>query len=293
MSAAVSIDLDDLWTYRQSRGEPDCDDSPSFLPLVIPRILNLLKGLEIKATFFVVGRDACAPLLAPVAAAGHEIGNHSYQHQPWMHLHSEAEIEEDISRAEEAILAACGLKPVGFRGPGHSRSPVMHRILASRGYLYDASPWPTWVMPLARLAWLQGRSSPPLGPGFDAVFRSLNLKRLPEGIVEIPVTTFPILRTPLHHTYLHLLPPPLALFYFRAGLKLARATGIQPCLLLHATDFLGREDRTGPAGIPGMSRPLEAKLNLVKRTLDETRKQFPVTTLKAQAESFRPQSPNS
>jgi hypothetical protein len=60
-----------------------------------------------KITVFVVGQDAALKknhaALRSIAAAGHEIGNHSFHHEPWLHLYSPEEIEEEIARAEESI----------------------------------------------------------------------------------------------------------------------------------------------------------------------------------------------
>ena len=105
-------------------------------------------------TFFVVGQDAARPenraALADSADAGHEIGNHSFKHKPWLHLYSEREIEDELMRAEEVIEQATGVRPDGFRGPGFSLSPAVLRVLARRGYHYDASTFPTFLGPLAR-----------------------------------------------------------------------------------------------------------------------------------------------
>ncbi|MBI3798257.1 MAG: hypothetical protein HY268_15000, partial [Deltaproteobacteria bacterium] len=37
-----------------------------------------------------------------------------------------------------------------FRGPGNSITDAAREILCERGYAYDASPYPTFVMPLMR-----------------------------------------------------------------------------------------------------------------------------------------------
>lgn len=40
------------------------------------------------------------PAIASLAAAGHEIGNHSFRHQPWLHRYRVAEIHEELARAD-------------------------------------------------------------------------------------------------------------------------------------------------------------------------------------------------
>jgi hypothetical protein len=34
--ASVSLDLDDLWTYLRTRGDPSWEQRPSYLPIFVP-----------------------------------------------------------------------------------------------------------------------------------------------------------------------------------------------------------------------------------------------------------------
>src|ERR671922_86088 len=99
---------------------------PSYLDLVVPRVLSFLKARNLTITFFIVGQDAAleknGEALAAISSAGHEIGNHSFHHEPWLHLYSEPQIETELASAEEHIERATGQKPIGFRGPGFSLS---------------------------------------------------------------------------------------------------------------------------------------------------------------------------
>jgi peptidoglycan-N-acetylglucosamine deacetylase len=58
------------------------DDGPS--AATTPRLLDYLKELGLKATFFVVGRNIANSegfaIIERMAAEGHQIGNHSYSH---------------------------------------------------------------------------------------------------------------------------------------------------------------------------------------------------------------------
>ena len=152
--ASLSLDLDNKWSYLKTRGDRAWQSLPSYLDLVVPRVLGLLKTLDLTITVFVVGQDAALAVhrepLAAIAAAGHEIGNHSFHHEPWLHLYSEERTETELVQAEEHIERATGRRPRGFRGPGFSLSPATLRVLARRGYRYDASTLPTFLGPLAR-----------------------------------------------------------------------------------------------------------------------------------------------
>ena len=70
--------------------------------------------------------------------------------------------------------------------------------------------------------------------------------RQSNGLLEMPLTTMPIIRIPIHMSYLLCLASfsrGLAASYFQFALKLCRLRGISPSLLLHPLDFLGRDDR--------------------------------------------------
>ncbi|MCB0062859.1 MAG: polysaccharide deacetylase family protein, partial [Caldilineaceae bacterium] len=152
--ASLSLDLDNKWSYLKTHGDPAWQTLPTYFDLLVPRVLDLLAAHELTITFFVVGQDAALQkhkaFLQAIADAGHEIGNHSFRHEPWLHLYSESEINAELAHAEEQILGATGQKPIGFRGPGYSCSEATLRVLAQRGYRYDASTLPTFIGPLAR-----------------------------------------------------------------------------------------------------------------------------------------------
>lgn len=296
--ASLSLDLDNQWSYMKTHGDAGWDAFPTYLPLVVPRVLEILQRRGLSITFFIVGQDAARPengeALRQIAAAGHEVGNHSFHHEPWLHLYREEQVEEELSRAEEAIHQAAGARPRGFRGPGYSLSPTVLRVLKRRGYAYDASTFPTFLGPLARLYFfMTAQLSSQQREQRKVLFGKLSdgLRplhpyhwRLPEGLLpEIPVTTMPGLRVPFHLSYLLYLGsfvPGLALAYFRMALRLCRATGTPPSLLLHPLDFLGKEDVPALAFFPAMDQPAARKLELAERVLDAYADSFRVVTMR-------------
>jgi hypothetical protein len=256
-------------------------------------------------TFFVVGQDAVLEknhvALRSIAAAGHEIGNHSFHHEPWLHLHSEQRIEADLAQAEEHIERVTGQRPVGFRAPGYKLSPAILRVLARRGYLYDASTYPTFLGPLARVFFfvttklspqekLERKSSfGTLQDGLRSIrpYRwRMDVEGTDDGLVEIPVTTMPVFKLPIHLTYvlyLSTFSPALALMYFRTALSLCRLTDTQPSVLLHPLDFLGCEDLEELSFFPGMDVPCERKTRLVSEVVRLLCDQFTVVTIRQHA----------
>jgi peptidoglycan/xylan/chitin deacetylase (PgdA/CDA1 family) len=91
------------------------DDGPSE---ATPEILETLARHNVAATFFPCGVNVerLPGILADVAAAGHEIGNHSHTH-PYLFLCSPQAIEQDLRRAQETIERHAGVRPVWFRAP--------------------------------------------------------------------------------------------------------------------------------------------------------------------------------
>jgi peptidoglycan/xylan/chitin deacetylase (PgdA/CDA1 family) len=299
--ASVSLDLDNKWSYMKTRGDPAWEALPSYLDVVVPRVLKFLTERGLTITVLVVGQDAAVPgnrdLLASVAEAGHEIGNHSFLHEPWLHLYSPREIEEEIVRAELAICQATGKRPIGFRGPGFSSTPAVREILARRGYLYDASTLPTFIGPLARVYYFltsglgsaERRKRKALFGGFGDVLRP-NRARVVEAaghaLVDLPVTTMPFVRTPIHVSYVLYLSrysKAAARAYVRLALRLALWTGTEPSLLLHPLDFASREDAPELAFFPAMDLPLREKLELLGFVLDTLEPHFGLTTLETHA----------
>ena len=283
--ASISLDLDNKWSYMKTHGDPRWKDFPGYLPSVIPRVLEFLEQRDLTITFFVVGQDAAIEsnqrALRSLAEAGHEIANHSFHHEPWLHLYSKQEIEREIALAEEWIEHATGEKPNGFRGPGFSVSDAVIETLLARGYCYDASTLPTFLGPLARAYYFftakldtrERKERSQLFGSLKDVFRPLkpHLWRTPSGaLFELPVTTIPILRTPFHLSYLLYLSSyskKLSETYLKLAVLLCRLRGVQPSFLLHSLDFAAPEDAPELAFFPGIKLSLEHKLAVADSTI--------------------------
>ena len=258
--ASLSLDLDNKWSYMKTHGDPGWESFPSYFDVLVPRALDLLAKHDLTITFFVVGQDAVleknATALKAIRAAGHEIGNHSFKHEPWLHLYSDAEVLEELQSAQAAIEAVTGFRPTGFRGPGFSFSPTVLTTLKQLGYVYDASTFPTFLGPLARLYYfmhsrlgkqeLQARKA--LFGRFTEGFRPLKPYRWQTAagpLTEIPVTTMPLFKVPIHASYILYLScysEAVAMLYFRTALMLCKLTRTPPSILLHPLDFLGGDD---------------------------------------------------
>ena len=270
--ASLSVDLDNEWSYMKAQGDAEWRRLPSYLDVLVPRMLDFLAKRENqKITFFVVGQDAALKkneeAIASIAHAGHEIGNHSFHHEPWLHLSTPQKMAAELQSAEWHIERVTGQRPVGFRGPGYSMSDTLLTTLSKLGYQYDASSLPKFSVR-------------------DA-FRPLNpyrwgMKGDGGGLVEMPITTMPLLRAPIQVSYIIRLSrfsKSLAGAYYRASLKLCELTGTQPSMLLDPLDFLGMEDLSNLQFFPGMDAPSQLKLELMATLIDDLRARFRVVPM--------------
>lgn len=306
--ASISLDLDNLWSYLKTQGVSGWESFPSYLNKVVPRILDALDRCDQRITFFVVGKDASMEsnraIIKSIADAGHEIANHSFMHEPWLHLYSREQLHEEIGGAENAIAAITGKKTRGFRGPGFSTSPLVRDVLVERGYEYDASIFPSALGPVARLFFFlnsklsteEKEKRKGLYGKFSDAFGRMQPFTWPNGLVEIPVTTMPILRVPVHTTYLMFLAQKseaLAKAYWSMNIALSRLRNVAPSLLLHPTDFLDVTDVPQMDFFPGMKVPAAKKIALVEHTVRSIQRHWQTGSMSAQANSLPISSPLS
>jgi peptidoglycan/xylan/chitin deacetylase (PgdA/CDA1 family) len=92
------------------------DDGPH--PQNTPRLLDILRARNIKATFFVIGRsvDLYPSIVRRTVAEGHEVGNHSQTHRLLSKL-SDSEVRSEMSRCHDAVTRAAGVQMRVMRPP--------------------------------------------------------------------------------------------------------------------------------------------------------------------------------
>ena len=92
------------------------DDGPD--PVWTPKILDVLKQYNVKATFLVIGEDAQKDigLLKRYVREGHEIGNHTFTHPDISEI-SSRQLELELNWSERLYAAELGLQPLYFRPP--------------------------------------------------------------------------------------------------------------------------------------------------------------------------------
>lgn len=99
------------------------DDGPS---KYTEDILDILDAYDVKATFFVLGKENeySVSMLREIAKRGHTIGMHSYSHR-YVDIYSSVEaFSEDFYRIYSYILDNTGIQSVYYRFPGGSSNTI-------------------------------------------------------------------------------------------------------------------------------------------------------------------------
>jgi hypothetical protein len=266
----VQVDVDDLWVYYESIGARTPDGAPATaFEEGIPRLLDLFDKYGARATFFVCGRDlpAQARCVASIVRRGHEVANHSAEHRNGYARLSRSELRADVRLAHDRIAEAAGKAPVGFKAPGFSYNDELPAALCELGYVYDSSRLPTFFAPAIRAAQsaLSGGHVDPTHYGrFKYGFAPLWPHRLDgSALLEAPVSTVPLVRAPMHSTFV--LSAGQWLFDFGFGILRARRAPVN--YLLHAGDVLDRVDDPALRSYRFLTQSWEAKRPLYEYML--------------------------
>lgn len=174
---ALSFDVEEYFqvsNYARAVPRERWESIPSRLRFGMDAILSALRAERVKATFFVLGwiAERHGDLVRALAAEGHEIAAHGYDHRLVYDL-GDAAFRADLARTL-AILRPLAGEIAGYRAPSFSitaRSLFAFRALKDAGFSYDSSVFPV----------RHPRYGMPSAPRF--------IHEREEGIVEFPLTT--------------------------------------------------------------------------------------------------------
>ena len=133
LAYAACCPLAQVWGRGFHRGPRDrreialtFDDGPSEST---PAMLDVLQHYGLRATFFVCGENVerFPAIVRETAAAGHEIGNHTYSHAGLL-LRSSSRIRLELEQTQHAIEEVAGVRPRLFRPPYGVRAPCLRGI---------------------------------------------------------------------------------------------------------------------------------------------------------------------
>ena len=188
-------------------------------------LLEQLAGVGAPGTFYIVGEIAVShpKLVRDIAAAGHEIGSHSWDHTPLQRQTPEL-FRDDLRKSIDALQQAAGMPVLGYRAPTFSvtrATPWVVDELAEAGLKYDSSIFPVrhdrYGIPDAPRTpfWLRGERG---------------------GILELPPATYRMLGQNLPVAgggYFRLFP----LAFLRAGVNQLADRGAPGMLYFHPWEF--------------------------------------------------------
>jgi peptidoglycan-N-acetylglucosamine deacetylase len=261
--ASISVDLDSLQHYCRIHGLPEEQLSLPARQLIystaVRRFRELLDTLGLPATFFAIGEDVADEVaraaLVDAHLAGIEIGSHSDAHDYALSRRHPVEIAQDLARADEAIEAAIGQRPVGFRAPGYTLSPALYQAVCDRGYRYDSSAFPAAPYYLAKAAVMGALRL--FGRPSRAILDSPRVLLAPQEpylpdpafpyrrgagpVLELPMATTPLARFPFIGTFAVTLPRPL----IREAYRQLRGQSFFN-FELHGIDVLDADDGVPP-----------------------------------------------
>lgn len=145
-------------------------------------ILDLLKAVNIKATFFVTANYAINQphIINRIVAEGHELASHGYYHSSFTNSH--------LLESKTTLEKLSGATVNGFRMA--RMMPVDLIQLKQSGYTYNSSLNPTWL------------------PGRYNHFDKPRTWYIEEGTIQLPSSVSPLLRFPLFWLSFHNLPMP-------------------------------------------------------------------------------------
>lgn len=220
--AAITVDMDTLMA-DMSLGDIDEIKDARIRQMsysdILPRILGLLSELNIKATFFIIGKDgldqSSRKMIYEISRCGHEIANHSLLHDRGLCNFSESEFIRDVSEAEKILSDIIGKRILGFRMPGSTIDKRNLTVLEQMGYLYDSSLNSSLIYNLSKACYgiisKNGLKVPcqdfrslyapnePYFPSKDNIYRSSNNNL---RILEFPLTLIPWLLLPFMNYFL-------------------------------------------------------------------------------------------
>jgi len=260
VQANINIDLDTLSDEIDEDARQIHSDPLRAITYerVLPRFLELLDRHQLKATFFVIGRDVPphAALFKAIADAGHELANHTMTHPKQLVRLSPDALAREIRECGCAIKTATGVTPTGFRAPGYTVSPAVLAALREAGYTYDSSLNASWVyLSLKRMfkavrlndkAFIVSQPfADTLGPRNPyRVAGDVGRPDATSGFLEIPVSIVPYIHYPFVTSVLLQLGPAFTAWCLR---RLVAANRFVNCNL-HINEFTDQRDIDGVNG---------------------------------------------
>ena len=153
-------------------------------------MLDCFREHNIKVTFAILGEVAqwYPELVKEIAQEGHAIACHGMHHQDIARL-SREQFSAELAQARHILENTSGKRVIGFRAPNLVVTEWLPKVLVEQAFAYDSS-----VCPARNPGKFKEHANAPQRPyrvSLNSVCRRGN-----SGLVEIPVSVFPIIRMP-------------------------------------------------------------------------------------------------
>lgn len=277
MRNALTLDLEYWWCSEYLR-HVDPSREQDLLQQSLQPVLEMLDRHGARITFFVLGQIAeeHPGLIRDIRRRGHEIASHGYSHRLISELGRHG-FELDVKKSIQAIKAAAGARPVGFRASNFSLNretawalPILQRL----GFRYDSSIFPV----SRRLTRIYGEPSVPLGPYYPSPEDITRPGPAGRGrIMEFPLTVYRLLGVNVPAAggfYLRFWPG----WFMRRAIRSANKNGRPAILYIHSWEFLPDLPRRELSRIAGFKR--RCGLGSVRGKVETLLKDFEFTPLK-------------
>jgi hypothetical protein len=302
-AANISVDFESIHYYSKTLGF-DYPDSDEDFERIVDRFLELFAELGVAATFFIVGHDIrlnklTPPALRRMAAAGHELANHTMTHPFNLSSLPRARKQDEVLAAGKLIEDATGQRVVGFRAPCLDVDEELVDILETNGYAYESSVLPFYLKQLQELAYgliTRGRfrstgawqnsfaSADPYVPAAGRLHR-----RGSRSITEVPIATVPFVRFPFYST-IHFA---FGRRVFDASYALVRRSRRCFTYELHSIDLAGCVEDGLSRRYPGIERhpclrqSLRENTSFLRYAIGRFREDYPLKTLRDMVGGWR------
>ena len=149
MTNALSFDVEEYFcvsNFEDFIVREEWEFFPSRVEKQTDKVLSLLNGAKVKATFFILGWAARnhPDLVKRIFREGHEIGAHSWDHR-LIYTQSPEEFRLDVRKTKKRLEDITGSEVKGYRGTSFSiirESLWALDILQEEGFKYDSTIFP-------------------------------------------------------------------------------------------------------------------------------------------------------
>ena len=251
MRGTIQVDLDSLWTYRRYLGQPeDYSGADPVYSEGLEVFLDIFEKYSIKATFFIIGRDAQnskhKKIIKQIISLGHEVANHTMTHPMNFANMDDQAIKKEIKNCHDVLEDLTKEKIKGFRAATFSVNERMLRIIQDLGYIYDSSVIPSLIVPIAlnvAHSLLGKRFKNVAGNNLRFAYAPIsfykpainNMVRCGSGnLYEVPISVIPGMRLPMHSSYVFV----GGKWLFDLGLSSLKKRKIPMNYLFHGIDLL-------------------------------------------------------